>query len=302
MPFVALLVAAAGAAGAAAAADFDEPAWRRGVEAERAEFLDFLRKSPTSYFAAVGRVDFGPSGALEVGSAEGVAVRLDGPSVKPHHLRAQVQGDVFRVRALDEGATFATKEGDMREAVVAPSTVRVGSYVLRLSHQRFPAIVTFDPRELAKPPRASPRWWPPDPAWRAVARLMPAPGHEEAVVLSTRGMRRRVLRLGTFEFEVHGHAAKLEANRFLEPGVDENEVTVLFRDATTGRESYPVGRYLDPKKLPDGRWVLDFNSAYNPACAYSPHYNCPIPPPENRLSFAVEAGEKSPEHEGETHK
>ena len=52
-----------------------------------------------------------------------------------------------------------------------------------------------------------------------------------------------------------------------------------------------MGRYLDPEPLPDGRYVLDFNRCYNPACAYSDHYNCPIPPAANRLQVAVRAGE-----------
>jgi len=52
-----------------------------------------------------------------------------------------------------------------------------------------------------------------------------------------------------------------------------------------------VGRYLDAQPLPDGRYVLDFNLCYDPACAYSEHYNCPIPPVENRLTAAIRAGQ-----------
>ncbi|MEK7329322.1 MAG: DUF1684 domain-containing protein, partial [Candidatus Eisenbacteria bacterium] len=62
--------------------------------------------------------------------------------------------------------------------------------------------------------------------------------------------------------------------------------------------TYPVGRYLDPVALGDGRYLLDFNLAYNPACAYSEHYNCPIPPRKNRLSVAVRAGEKDSHYLG----
>ena len=77
-------------------------------------------------------------------------------------------------------------------------------------------------------------------------------------------------------------------------GSGEEDFSLFFTDATTGKESYKVGRYLDAEPLPDGRYVLDFNRAYSPACAYSDHYNCPIPPRENRLDVAVRAGEMDP--------
>jgi uncharacterized protein len=70
---------------------------------------------------------------------------------------------------------------------------------------------------------------------------------------------------------------------------------VLFRDATSGSDTYPLGRYIDPIRLPDGRYLLDFNAAYNPACAFSDHYNCPIPPRGNTLGVAIRAGEMDPD-------
>jgi hypothetical protein len=100
------------------------------------------------------------------------------------------------------------------------------------------------------------------------------------------------VRVGWFDFQAGRAKCRLEATRLLEPGVGEHDLAVFFRDATTGRESYGVGRYVDPVALPDGRYVLDFNVAYNPACAYSEHYNCPIPPRANQLSVAIRAGEK----------
>ena len=119
------------------------------------------------------------------------------------------------------------------------------------------------------------------------------------MVASTRGFQRRAVRAGWFDFMVGATRCRLEAHRLLEPGVGESDIAVFFRDATTGKETYAVGRYLDPVRLPDGRYVLDFNMAYNPACAYSEHYNCPIPPRANRLAVEVRAGEKDahyPDH------
>lgn len=67
---------------------------------------------------------------------------------------------------------------------------------------------------------------------------------------------------------------------------------VPFRDLTTGESTYPAGRYLEPKVR--GNVIeLDFNYAYNPYCAYNEKYSCPLPPEENQLEIAVEAGEKN---------
>jgi uncharacterized protein len=67
-----------------------------------------------------------------------------------------------------------------------------------------------------------------------------------------------------------------------------------FKDATTGKTTYSSGRYLDFTfaDIKDGKIILDFNNAYNPYCAFTDGYNCPIPPKENTLKFAVMAGEK----------
>jgi hypothetical protein len=64
-----------------------------------------------------------------------------------------------------------------------------------------------------------------------------------------------------------------------------------FRDTTSGKETYGAGRYLDLQPQPDGTVTLDFNLAYNPFCAYNDAYSCPLPPVENWLPVAIEAGE-----------
>ena len=75
--------------------------------------------------------------------------------------------------------------------------------------------------------------------------------------------------------------------------------SVLFRDTTSGKETYGGGRYLElePSDFTDNRAVLDFNKAYNPYCAYNPSYACPLPPAENTLPVAVNAGERYISHD-----
>ena len=73
-----------------------------------------------------------------------------------------------------------------------------------------------------------------------------------------------------------------------------NELFLPFKDKTNANGSYGGGRYIDIKisDIENGKVILDFNKAYNPWCAYSDGYSCPIPPKENHLKIAVTAGEK----------
>ncbi len=79
----------------------------------------------------------------------------------------------------------------------------------------------------------------------------------------------------------------------LEP-VDEDtgDLEFMFKDATSGDTTYAPGRFLDADKPKDGFIVLDFNQAYNPPCAYIAYATCPLPPKQNTLAVAIEAGEK----------
>ena len=188
---------------------------------DRAETEEWLRSAPTSYFATVHRRDFGEQASLTVGSAAGNDVRLDDPAVKPRHLRVTVVGDSFRVETVDAGATFAVKDSSMTSAMLPPGAVRVGRFQLRLSHQRFPGIIVFDPKSPRYSEYKGIPYFPPDLAYRIVAPLTPDPDPDTTVILSTRGNRRSAVRVGSFHFDVNGERCRLEATRLLEPGVGE---------------------------------------------------------------------------------
>ena len=68
---------------------------------------------------------------------------------------------------------------------------------------------------------------------------------------------------------------------------------IVFRDASSGVETYEAARFLYADLLDDGTTILDFNEAYNPPCAFNPYTTCPIPLPENRLPVKVLAGEQA---------
>lgn len=228
------------------------------VEKAREHFRSWLR-GPKSYLAAVERHE------LPVGDT----LHLHG-----HEIQAFADG--FRVDGDDGG----------------PRTIEAGRYLLRLSHQNMPAVVVLDAN--ARRDAVTPDWFPHDPAYRFVVRLVP---DEANVALgSTRERERSATRAGWLEFAVEGVKSRVMALRLNEPGADPDALDVYFTDATSGRESYRM-RYLEVPASVDGCLVLDFNRAYNPACAYSPHYNCPIPPPENHLKVAIRAGERLPRRE-----
>jgi len=94
-------------------------------------------------------------------------------------------------------------------------------------------------------------------------------------------------RFGRFSFEVDGQPAELTIYR------SDNGFFLPFVDSLGGQETYPAGRYLEPEPLPGDRFLVDFNLAYNPYCAYNEMWSCPITPLENRLHVPVRAGEKS---------
>jgi uncharacterized protein len=268
------------------------------IEKDRTDTQKWLQSDPTSYLATIDRRDFEQKKTLTVGRAADNDVRIDDPAVTAHHLRVTVDGDHFHVVAVDQDARFkipADKDAktwqDQRDATVDPSSIRIGRFLLRLSHQRYPAIIVFDPESPRFKLYKGLKYFPPDLSYRYELALTPNPKPETTVIMSTRGNQRRADRVGWFDFVVGTTPVRLEALRLLEPGVGENDLGIFFRDVTTGKESYELGRYVDVKKLANGKFLLDFNFTYNPACAYSDHYNCPIPPKANVLPVAIRAGE-----------
>lgn len=99
------------------------------------------------------------------------------------------------------------------------------------------------------------------------------------------------VRYGRFKFQVDGEPAELTIYQ------NESGYFLPFVDSLAGKETYPAGRYLEPETLPGNRFLVDFNIAYNPYCAYNEMWSCPITPAENRLKVPIRAGEKSFEHE-----
>lgn len=107
-------------------------------------------------------------------------------------------------------------------------------------------------------------------------------------IQTTTGDVRQFKRYGTFSFTVDGQEASLTIYEA------DYGFFLPFVDAGAGTETYPAGRYLEPEYLGDNRFHVDLNHAYNPYCAYSDGWSCPITPAENRLKVSLRAGEKLP--------
>jgi uncharacterized protein (DUF1684 family) len=132
-------------------------------------------------------------------------------------------------------------------------------------------------------------YYPIEPKWRVVAKMVPYNPVKKIPITDVTGMTSDSTSPGALVFTVDGKEYRLDP--ILEEGSDE--LFIIFRDQTSKDETYPAGRYLYAAKPgPDGTTVIDFNRAYNPPCAFTSFATCPLPPLQNRLPVRVEAGEK----------
>ena len=129
-----------------------------------------------------------------------------------------------------------------------------------------------------------------DPNLEFQVHLKPLSNFEHIGMETSSGVRKFFVRAGILEFQVDGQTVQLSA--YSNPESEDAGLFIPFRDATSGTETYGSGRYLDTELEVDGTVKLNFNLAYNPYCAYSDGWSCPIPPLENWLKVPIRAGEK----------
>lgn len=177
----------------------------------------------------------------------------------------------------------------------AEDVVPLGRFRLSLSRQEDRGrILVHDPQAPDQRAFAGYAWFPPDPAYRFVVEVEPYPEATPIRMATTAGLFKTFLRYGRVRFPLDGQERSLSV--YLYEGADPSDPDAFFipfRDATAGRETYAVGRYAGLEVDDQGRWILDFNKAGSPNCAYNPHWNCPVPPQENVLDVAIPAGEKN---------
>ena len=132
-------------------------------------------------------------------------------------------------------------------------------------------------------------YFPADPAYRVEARFEPYTPAKKVSITNVLGMTSDEVAPGALVFTLKGKTYRIDP--ILEQG--ETDLFIIFKDATSGKETYGAARYLYAKPADaNGKTVIDFNRAYNPPCAFTPYATCPLPPPQNRLKVRIEAGEK----------
>lgn len=130
------------------------------------------------------------------------------------------------------------------------------------------------------------KYFPENPALRLELAEEPLPQPDRVEMQTSTGDVQVYDRHGRIRFQVNGQDAELTI--YEGPG----GFFLPFVDSLAGQETYPAGRYLEPESLGDAVFLVDFNLAYNPYCAYNDHWSCPLTPFENRLRVPIRAGEK----------
>lgn len=139
-------------------------------------------------------------------------------------------------------------------------------------------------------------YWEPNPDYYFVGQVNMYVQPEQFEIVTTSGQVRPCARVGWVSFKLDGQMLTLQVYRLLDQAPQSGGAAffVPFMDGTTGQETYHAGRYLDLQGPEGGPFVLDFNMAYNPSCAYGApeRFACPATPAENRLPVRIEVGER----------
>ncbi len=264
------------------------------VEQWRLERRESLEQ-PDGWFSLVG-LFWLEDGENTCGSDPSSTVRLpDSVPARIGVFRKSETGVEFET-SPDAGVTVdgqeTTRSTLATDAEGEPTVVEVGSVKLylidrdgrvgvRVKDSQSPALLAF----------AGLDNFAVDSRWRTEARFVPYDPPRQIAVPTVLGTIAEQPSPGAVEFEL---AEATQSHRLdVLPGGDD-QYFIVFGDASNGKETYGGGRFLYATAADEaGRVVLDFNQAYNPPCAFTPYATCPLPPRQNRLAVAVQAGEKN---------
>jgi len=193
----------------------------------------------------------------------GATVTSAGAAITQMEMKPDSEGDPTIV-ALGDLSMFVIKRGDQ--------------YAIRLK----------DKNSRMRKDFTGLTWFDVNPGYRITAEFTPFEPPKQIPVPNSLGKTENLPSPGYVTFKLHGKNVRLEPV-LEEP--DAKELFFIFRDKTSGKTTYHSGRFLYADLAVEGKVVLDFNKAYNPPCAFTPYATCPLPPPQNRLDVAIEAGE-----------
>jgi uncharacterized protein (DUF1684 family) len=133
------------------------------------------------------------------------------------------------------------------------------------------------------------RFYPPKEEYIIPATFVPYPEPKLITLATVVGTEAEVRSPGYLQFEIDGSELRLDV---FGEDANANQFSLIFKDETSGDETYGACRFMSVAADSTGRFELNFNRAYNPPCAYTPYATCPLPPPQNDLPVRIEAGEK----------
>ena len=271
-----------------------DPAYAAEVNQWRADRLERLT-ADDGWLSLTG-LFWLEEGENTFGSSTSNAVILPDPSIPAvaGTLALSPEG-ALTATAGEESAVFVNGE-PLRAAALSPDTngspdiVTVGRIQFHIIQRgdRFGARVK-DPQAATIQAFGGIETYPTDPAWKVEARFEPYDQPREVAIPTVLGEDTSMLATGLLRFTVGS------VEQTLEPYLgspDAPQYFLIFRDATSADTTYGAGRFMSAAAAgEDGTTTLDFNLAYNPPCAFTPYATCPLPPPQNSLDIAVEAGE-----------
>lgn len=268
---------------------------RTNIEQWRAKRLASLT-SDTGWLTLAG-LFWLKDGDNSFGSAPSNALRLENPALAPTAGTFVKNGKSVRFVAANKGGV-THKGKPVTTLDLQPDTAKNGPTVLDSGSLAFFVIKRGSKygirlRDKQNPHRQNFRgldYFPITTDWVFDARFEPYKPHRSVKITNILGMEENMPSPGAIVFNKDGKEWRLDAV-LEEP--DDEDLFVMFADATSGKETYGAGRFMYIPMPKDGRVLVDFNKSYNPPCAFNDFATCPLPPFQNRLTLRVEAGEKS---------
>lgn len=189
------------------------------------------------------------------------------------------------VQANDQPVKVLEVKSDVDEK---PDSIGVGELKLSLIKrgERF-GLRLRDKNSQARREFKGLSWFPVSEKYRVTATFVPFDQPKGITIINVVGDVLKMQSPGMLSFQLDGQQFHLQP--VIEE--DEHQLFIIFRDLTAGKSTYPAGRFLYADLPKDGKVVLDFNEATNPPCAFTAYATCPLPPKQNYLRVAVEAGE-----------
>ena len=241
----------------------------------------------------VAGLHFLNQGDNRIGSDPSNDIVLDFPAVPKHAGVITMKGTSVSIKAA-EGQTLTINDKPVKESELhgpfdnkPQDTVRFDgvTFFVHYSGPRL-ALRVRDQKSSIRTNFTGLRWYEPNPALRTSGTFKPYAEPKVVQIPNILGDLEPFNAIGTVTFTLAGAEHTMEAWR------SGQRLWFVFRDLTSGKETYPSARFLYTDAPKEGNVVMDFNYAQNPPCAYNPHTTCPLPPQQNRLPIAIAAGEK----------